>query len=82
MSHTLLDEQLGSIRKDLNGINVGANVTERDEHIPEVERQIRAIMERAQSAINRLPFTSIPLRMMMELKYGCEPWHNGVPPTD
>ena len=25
------------IRKDLNGINVGANVTERDEHIPEVD---------------------------------------------
>jgi hypothetical protein len=55
----LMDGRFDQIRKDLNGMNVTVNITSRDEHVPEIERQIRTLKERVRSVLNALPFKTM-----------------------
>jgi hypothetical protein len=59
-----------------------ANITARDEHIPEVERVIRTLRERVRSTLTVIPFKRIPKQMIAELIYGCIFWLSSFPPTD
>jgi len=43
---------------EIQGINV--NITRRDEHVPEVERYIITVKERARTMVNTLPFKILP----------------------
>jgi hypothetical protein len=47
----LIDGQFESIRKDLGGRNVIANITACDKHVPEVERVTRTLKERMRSSL-------------------------------
>jgi hypothetical protein len=78
----LMDGQFESIRKDLGEINVIANITARDEHVPEVERVIRTLKERMRSTLTVMPFKRIPNQMIVELIYGCIFWLNSFLPTE
>jgi hypothetical protein len=48
-----------------HGINL--NTTAASEHVPNVERQIRVLKERARALRSTLPFKVIPGRMIIEM---------------
>jgi len=58
------------------------NVTSNDEHVPDIERYIRTVKERARCVWNTMPFTKIPTRMTVELVHSCVFWLNSFPPND
>jgi hypothetical protein len=82
VTHLLLDEQVGSIQSGLISHNIVSNIIGCTEHVPEAERRIRTIKERARSTIATLPFKYIPRQMMVELIYGCIFWLNSFPAAD
>jgi hypothetical protein len=51
----------------------------RGEHVLEIERHIRTLKERVQSAHNTLPLKQNPDRMLIELIYYCTFWLNSFP---
>ena len=63
-------------------MGITLNTVARDEHVPEVERYIRTIKERARSTYSMLPFTRMPARMTIELIYASVFWLNTFPATD
>jgi hypothetical protein len=74
----------GQFNKDnLDGeiaqLGITLNTVSADEHVPEIERHIRTIKERARSVINMLPFEGYPARMIIELIYYCGFWLNSFP---
>jgi hypothetical protein len=79
----LMDGQFETIRGDLAEMQITLNTVARGEHVPEVERHIRTIKERARSVYyNALPFTKIPGRMVAELVYYSVFWLNSFPAQD
>ncbi|KAI2499082.1 Reverse transcriptase (RNA-dependent DNA polymerase) [Fragilaria crotonensis] len=66
-------------RGDLSTIGITLNAVAANEHVPEIERHIRVIKERARSVVNMLPFEVIPARMIVELIYYCCFWLNSFP---
>ena len=66
-------------RGDLSTIGITLNAVAANEHVPEIERHIRVIKERARSVVNMLPFEAIPARMIVELIYYCCFWLNSFP---
>ena len=76
----------GQFNKDnLDGeiatFGIALNVVAAEEHVPEIERHIRTIKERARSVITMLPFTRYPARIIIELIYFCVFWLNSFPAT-
>jgi hypothetical protein len=59
------------------GINL--NIVAADEHVPEIERHIRTIKDRARSVVNMMPFVQIPSRLVIELIHYCVFWLNSFP---
>jgi hypothetical protein len=50
--HTILaDNEFEILRQEIESYGTKVNVTAKDEHVPEVERQIRVIKERARAVI-------------------------------
>ena len=62
------------------GINL--NITGRDEHVPEIERFIHTVKERARAIINTLPFEILPHRLIVEIVYNVMFWLNCFPHKD
>ena len=65
---------------ELQGINL--NITGRDEHVPEIERFIRTVKERARAVVNTLPFEILPHRLIVEIVYNVMFWINCFPHKD
>jgi hypothetical protein len=66
---------------NLVGLGITLNSVAADEqHVPEIERHIRTIKERARSIVNMLPFNRFPARITIELVYYCVFWLNDFPP--
>ena len=82
LTHILMDGQFDHLRNDLNGMGIHFNGVARNEHVPEVERYIRTLKERARSTIVTLPFERIPNRMTIELMYAYNFWINCFPAND
>ena len=78
----LFDGQFESIRTDLSSVGVTLNITSNNEHVPEIERQIRTIKERIRCIYNTLPFKLLPPRIIIELVYTCVFWLNCFPYAD
>jgi len=63
------------------------NITAREEHVPEVERYICTIKERAGTTINTLPFEKYPHHLIVKIIYNTVFWLNcflhksGIHPT-
>ena len=70
----LMDGQFEGITGDLAEFGITLNTVARGEHVPEAERYIRTIKERAKCVYNTMPFTKIPGRMVTELIYYCVFW--------
>lgn len=78
----LMDGQFEGIAGDLAEIGITLNTVARGEHVPEAERYIRTIKERARCVYNTMPFAKIPGRMVAELIYYCVFWLNSFPARD
>ena len=78
----LLDGQFEPLRGDLSDLNIALQTCARDDHIPEAERHIRTIKERARAIYNTLPFQRLPVRMIIELIHYCTFWLNAFPHAD
>jgi len=82
IKHILGDRQFECIQShmELQGINL--NITGRDEHVPEIERFIRTVKERARAVVNTLPFEILPHRLIVEIVYNVMFWINCFPHKD
>jgi hypothetical protein len=76
VTNCLLDGQFECLSNQLAGLGVRVNITSRNEHVPEIERHIRTLKERARAVLTTLPFKKIPSRMLAELIYSCTFWLN------
>jgi hypothetical protein len=56
------------------------NTTSTDEHVPDIERQIFLMKERARDVRSTLPFKVIPFRITIELVYYVHFWLKAFPP--
>jgi hypothetical protein len=66
---------------ELLGHVVNLNTTAVSEHVPDIERQIRMIKERAWVIRSTLPFKIIPGRMIIEILDNIVLWINDFPPS-
>jgi hypothetical protein len=57
------------------------NTTAASEYVPDVERQIRVLKERARALRRTLPFKIIPSRMIIEMIANVVLWINAFPPS-
>ena len=78
----LMDGQFEGLAGDLAELGITLNTVARGEHVPEVERHIRTLKERARCVYTTLPFTKIPGRMVAELIYYSVFWLNSFPARD
>ena len=65
---------------DLGGIEL--NTCANDEHVPEIERYIRTVKDRARCVYNSVPFRKMPSRMTVEMIMASVFWLNMFPATD
>jgi hypothetical protein len=83
---SLLEDEHGKMQLDTKSRELGEgadlNIAGNDEHVPQVERYIRTIKERARGMRNTLPFRKIPAVMIIEMVYASVFWLNTVPPVD
>jgi hypothetical protein len=75
----LMDREFEPLRGQINGTIM--NTTAASEHVPEIERQIRVIKERARAIASTLPFKNVPSRMIIELIHFVVLWINTSPPS-
>ena len=80
ITHIKADGEFEPMRGDIADMKALLNTASRDEHVPEIERQIRTLKERCRGKYNTLPFTIVPPRMLVELVYNCTFWLNSFPP--
>jgi hypothetical protein len=73
----LADKQFECLDNELGEAQMLLNIAAQDEHVPEIERFIRVIKERARSAFNNTPFTKVPKRYTLFYINGL-PWERGV----
>jgi hypothetical protein len=76
------DGEFESLRACLADVGTQLNVTAEDEHVPEAERYIRTLKERARAAYNMVPFRRMPGVMIVELVHFANYWLNMFPAND
>ena len=74
------DNEFGPLKAQIRKM-IGAelNLAAPDDHVPEVERNIRVIKDRLRSMLADLPFTKIPKHLKRELVLTCITMLNVVP---
>ena len=78
--HTLLgDNEFEAVREDLEAIGVTVNISAKEEHVPEIERQHRVVKERARSIVQTLPYQVMPRKMRIALIHNVVFWLNNIP---
>ena len=75
-----MDGEFAPLRHDLASIGINLNITAANEHVPQVERQIRVIKERVRAIRHSLPFKYLPSLLLVELTYFSTMWLNAFPP--
>lgn len=75
----MANNEFWTIKPFLADKGISINVASADEHVPDVERSIRVIKERARGIFNALPFQRIPSVMLSELICLCVFWLNFFP---
>jgi hypothetical protein len=75
----LMDREFECLRDDIRGVTL--NTTAASEHVPNIERQICVIKERARAIRSTLPFDKIPNRIIVELVNFVVLWLNAFPPS-
>ena len=75
----LMDVAFAGMHDVCNQLQVTLNTTSRDEHVGDVERNIRTIKECMQGVSNTIPFQRLTHNMVMELAKAVVYWLNSVP---
>lgn len=73
----LMDKEFDSVAHQCPTLPI--NTTAANEHVPEIERAIRLIKERARGIENTLPFSGMPKLMTIELIHFIVLWLNNFP---
>jgi Zinc knuckle len=76
------DGEFEVLRDQLARSGAGLNVCANDEHVPEVERFIRTVKERARCMYHSVPFRRFPALLLKEMIMACVFWLNMFPPHD
>ena len=74
-----MDGQFEPLRGNLAELGILLNTASNDEHVPEIERQIRTVKERTRSIYCTLPFNKMPRRLIIEMVYAANYWLNMFP---
>ena len=78
--HTILGgNEFEAVQVDMESMGIAVNITAKEEHVPEIERQQRVIKERARAVIQTLPYQNIPRKMRISLIHNVVYWLNNVP---
>jgi len=81
--HTVLaDNEFAILREDLESHGISLNIASKEDHVPEVERQIRVIKERARSIVQTLPYSKMPKKMKIAMICYVVYWLNIIPKFD
>ena len=75
-----MDGEFELLHNDLNQAGIDLNITVANEHIPQIEQQIRVIKERVQATCHSLPFKTMPQLMLIKMVYNVVKWINAFPP--
>jgi hypothetical protein len=79
ISVILGDGQFEAARTVLLNANIQPNIAAPNEHVPEVERFIQTVKERARSTYHSLPFKRLPNTMLIRMITNCVFWLNILP---
>ena len=79
VSITLMNGEFKRICKPLANVGVQLNTTSHDEHVREIECYILVDKERVRVIYNTLPFTHMPLRLVLEMAKSAVFWLNSFP---
>ena len=74
-----MDGQFEPLRGNLAELGIILNTASNDEHVPEIERQIRTVKERTRAIYCTLPFNKMPRRLIIEMVYAANYWLNMFP---
>ena len=77
--NAFMDGQFEPLRGNLAELGIVLNTALNDEHVPEIERQIRTVKERTRAIYCTLPFSKMPRRMIIEMVYAANYWLNMFP---
>jgi hypothetical protein len=81
--HTILaDNEFAALREDLESHGISLNIASKEEHVPEVERQIQVVKERARSIVQMLPYSKMPNKMKIAMICYVVYWLNIIPKYD
>jgi len=75
-----MDGEFAPLAEDLLSMGIALNMTAANEHVPKVERQIRVIKERVRCTRHTMPFTQVPVVILIQLVYHSVMWLNAFPP--
>ena len=70
-----------TLRKDMNALGIILKFASKKEHVPEIERFIRTVMERVRSAQATMLFKRIYKLMIVHLVASAIFWINAFPPS-
>jgi len=65
----LADNEFAVLKEDFENLGIRLNIASKEEHVPEVERQIRVIKERARSIVQTLPYYKMPKKLKIAMIY-------------
>ena len=80
LTNANLDGEFLPMRSHLQEMGILGSFATRSEHVPEIERQIRVLKERARACLHTLPFKYLPLLIVIEILNNCALWLNVFPP--
>ena len=79
VTHLLTDTEFSVLRNPLMAMGITLNVTSADEHVPEIERNIRYLKEKVRGTVNSLPFRVLPRVLLKAIIYDATKWMNMFP---
>ena len=74
-----MDGQFEPLRRDLAEMGIQLNTFSNDEHVPEIEHQIRTLKEQTRAIYCTLPFRKVPRHLIIEMIYAANYWLNMFP---
>jgi len=81
--HTILaDNEFEVLREEIEESGIKVNISAKEEHVPEVERQIRVIKEQARAIVQTLPYSDTPKKMKVAMIHYAVFWLNLIPKSD
>lgn len=76
----IMDGEFKPMKSEISEMGLTLNSTAANEHVPQIESQIRVVKEQARCICHTLPFKFIPLLMIVEMIYMSTMWINAFPP--